>query len=164
MFKTMIYGGNKYDSFVIDKFGNIKNLKTEHIYKFSTDKAGYLMVYLPLGKRGKVKAIRVHKAVAETYIPNKENYKVVHHKDENKKNPYVGNLEWVTHKKNTEYHLLEESKKTEFYNNRKLTENDVRFIRSQKGYMSSNEISKMFNISKTTVINVWNYYLYKNIA
>lgn len=164
MFKTMIYGGIKYTNFAIDKFGNIKNLKTGHIYKFSTDKSGYLRVCLPLGKRGNVKIIRVHKAVAETYIPNKENYKVVHHKDENKKNPCIDNLEWVSHKKNTEYHLLEKSKKTEFYNNRKLTENDVKFIRGQKGHMSAREIAKMFNVSRTTVINVWNYNLYKNIA
>lgn len=164
MFKTMIYGGIEYNGFVIDELGNIKNLKTGFIYKFSINKAGYAMVYLPLGKRGKVKAIRVHKAVAETYIPNKENYKVVHHKDGNKKNPCVNNLEWVTHKKNTEYHLLEESKKTEFYNNRKLAEDDVRLIRAKKGFMSANEIAKMFSVSKTTIINIWNYHLYRNIA
>ena len=122
------------------------------------------MVYLPLGKRGKVKGIKVHKAVAETFIPNKENCEVVHHKDGNKENPRIDNLEWVTHKKNTEYHLLEESKKTEFYNNRKLAEQDVIFIRKQKGLLSSYKLSKMFNVSKTTIINTWNRYLYKNIS
>ena len=86
MFKTMIYGGIEYNGFVIDKLGNIKNLKTGFIYKFSINKAGYAMVYLPLGKRSKVKAIRDHKESAEKYIPNKEKYKVVHHKDGNKKN------------------------------------------------------------------------------
>lgn len=119
MFKTMVYGGIEYADFVIDTNGNIKNLKTNHIYKFNVNKAGYLMVYIPLGKRGAVKGIRVHKAVAETFIPNHDNKKIVHHKDENKKNPYVDNLEWVTPKENTKYHLIEESKKMNYI----ITEN-----------------------------------------
>ncbi len=162
--KNLIYGGVEYKNFVIDKSGYIKNLKTNHTYKFSKDAQGYLVVYLPLGKRGRVKGIKVHKAVAETFIPNEENCEVVHHKDRNKGNPCIDNLEWVTHKKNTEYHLLEERKKTEFYNNRKLAEQDVIFIRKQKGLLSAYKLSKMFNVSKTTIINTWNRYLYKNIS
>lgn len=163
--EKLIYGGIEYPNFVIDKLGNIKkNLKTSHTYKFSKDAHGYLVAYLPLGKRGKVKCIKVHKAVAETFIPNEGNYEVVHHKDENKENPCIDNLEWVTHKKNTEYHLLKESKKTEFYNNRKLKEQDVIFIRKQKGLLSAYKLSRMFNVSKTTIINTWNYNLYKNIS
>lgn len=119
MFKTMVYGGTEYADFVIDTNGNIKNLKTNHIYKFSVHKSGYLMVYIPLGKRGAVKGIRVHKAVAETFIPNHDNKKIVHHKDANKQNPYVDNLEWVTSKENTKYHLIEESKKMNYI----ITEN-----------------------------------------
>lgn len=164
MLKKMVYNGIEYQNFEIDEFGNIKNLKTNHVYKFSKDVYGYLVVYIPLGKRGKVKEIKIHRAVAETFIPRKENCNVVHHKDENKENPSSDNLEWVTHKQNTEYHLLEESKKTEFYNNRKLTEQDVIFIRKQKGVLSANKIAKMFDVSKTTIINVWNRNLYKNIS
>lgn len=70
--KNLIYGGVEYKKFVIDKFGYVKNLKTNHTYKFSKDAQGYLVVYLPLGKQGKVKGIKVHKAVAETFIPNYE--------------------------------------------------------------------------------------------
>lgn len=163
MFKNLIYGGYTYDNFLINENGEIKNTKTNHKYKNSTGKSGYLMVYLPLGKRGKIKAIRVHKAVAETFLPNPKNYPIVHHKDEDRANPKVENLEWTTSKGNTEYHLIEASKKTEFYNNRKLTQENVRFIRKQSGNISRNKMAKMFGVSKTTITNITKGYLYQNI-
>lgn len=164
MFKKLVYEGVTYDNFYVDKMGNIKNSKTNHIYRNSKSKAGYLVAYLPMGKRGKVKCIRVHKAVAETFIPNPNHYPIVHHKDEDKENPHIDNLEWVTSKENTQYHLKEESKNSEFYNNRKLTENDVKFIRSSKGKLSMGNMAKMFGVSKTTIINVSNNLLYQNVV
>lgn len=164
MFNTMIYDGKKYTNFEINELGQIRNLKTNHIYKFSTDRAGYLRVSIPLGKRGSVKIIRVHKAVAETYLPNPHHLPVVHHKDENKRNPCISNLEWVTHKQNTDYHLAKESEKTEFFNNRKLSKIDVEDIRNSKGKISIRKLAKYYNVSRTTIINVQKRILYKNIA
>ena len=44
---------------------------------------------------------RVHKLVAEAYIPNPENYPYVMHKDDNKQNPNVENLQWGSASMNT---------------------------------------------------------------
>lgn len=93
MFKTLIYGGKEYENFEIDEHGNVRNIKTDHIYKNSVGSTGYYYVYLPMGERGKVKGIRVHKAVMETFVPNPDNLPVVNHKDENKLNPDITNLE-----------------------------------------------------------------------
>lgn len=54
-----------------------------------------------LSKDGKAKIKRVHKLVAESFIPNKEEKLVVNHIDGNKLNNNVLNLEWATHKENT---------------------------------------------------------------
>ena len=159
--KDLVYNGITYDNFLIDEEGNIQNKTTKHIYKKVIHKSGYLVVYLPMGKRGKVKGIRIHKAVAETFIPNPQNYPIVHHKDGDRANPSINNLEWTTAKKNTQYHLNEEKKKTLFYNNRKLTENNVLTIRKYKGIISSREMAKIFGVSKTTIINVIDNKLYR---
>ena len=53
---------------------------------------GYLFV--TLCKDGKVKNYRIHRLVAEAYIPNHENLPQVNHKDENKANNCLQNLEW----------------------------------------------------------------------
>lgn len=59
---------------------------------------GYCRVTLSKGKTKKYKSI--HRLVAETFIPNFNNYNVINHKDGNKQNNRVDNLEWCTQKHN----------------------------------------------------------------
>ena len=70
------------------------------------------------------------------------------------------NLEWTDSKTNTQYHLKKLSETTDYYNNRKLTKDDVKYIRKNKGTISSGELAKIFNVSKTTILNAQNYKLY----
>ena len=53
-----------------------------------------------LRKDGKTITRRVHRMVAEAFIPNPNNLPEVNHKDDNKYNNRVDNLEWCTHKQN----------------------------------------------------------------
>lgn len=59
--------------------------------------------YVDLRNKGVRKQFRVHRLVAEAYIPNPENKPQINHKDENKINNHVSNLEWVTAKENVNY-------------------------------------------------------------
>lgn len=45
----------------------------------------------------------MHRLVAETFLPNPDNFPVVHHKDRNKHNNHVSNLQWVTYQENVEH-------------------------------------------------------------
>ena len=74
---------------------------SEKILKPYTDKSGY--VYTHLSKAGKTNAYLLHRLVAETFIPNPDNLPVVNHKDENKSNNCVDNLEWCTQQYNASY-------------------------------------------------------------
>lgn len=65
------------------------------------DRFGYLKVQLH--KNGDVKTIKIHRLVAKAFIPNENGYRCINHKDENKRNNCVDNLEWCTHKYNTNY-------------------------------------------------------------
>lgn len=60
---------------------------------------GYEKVSLQLG--GKSVKRRVHRLVAQAYIPNPEGLSDVDHIDENKLNNHVDNLQWLTNKDNT---------------------------------------------------------------
>ena len=162
MWSNLIYNGIVYSDFLINKNGEVKNTKTNHVYKNYVHSSGYVVLTLPMGKRGKVKTIRLHKALAETFIPNPNNYKVVHHKDEDKSNYSLNNLEWTTNKLNTTYHLQELHKDTSFFNNRKLTKQDINFIKNNKGKISYSKLAELFNVSKTTIVNVMNDKLYNN--
>lgn len=62
---------------------------------------GYLQC--KLCKEGKYKTVKVHRIVAETFIENPNNYPEVNHKDCNRQNNCVDNLEWKSHIENVQY-------------------------------------------------------------
>ena len=83
--------------------GRVKSLKfgKERILKPFRNKGGYLLVNLRKNRERKM--CYVHRIVAQTFTPNPDNLPEVNHKDENKENNFVQNLEWCTDKYNTNY-------------------------------------------------------------
>jgi hypothetical protein len=88
-------GRNQYSSY------KRKQIIEEKILKYSFDKDGYAQV--GLAKDGKLKTKRVHFLVAQAFIPNPMNYDQINHKDENKTNNAVDNLEWCSVAYNNAY-------------------------------------------------------------
>ena len=75
--------------------------KTERILQQGTQKTGYN--YVNLSKNNKTCTKRVHRLVAEAFIPNPLCFSEVNHKDEDKSNNNVENLEWCTREYNLNY-------------------------------------------------------------
>ena len=69
--------------------------------KQSVHSQGYKTVSLT--KDGHTKTMYVHRVVAEAFIPNPNNYPFINHKDEDKTNNFVENLEWCTNEYNVNY-------------------------------------------------------------
>ena len=69
--------------------------------KQSMHDKGYKTVSLTKG--GKTKIMFVHRIVAEAFLPNPDNLPMVNHKDEDKTNNFLENLEWCTAKYNANY-------------------------------------------------------------
>lgn len=81
--------------------GKVYSYKRNKFMKPALGKQGYLYIHLQQGNKGK--KYKIHRLVAMTYISNPNNYPCINHKDENKLNNHVSNLEWCTYKYNTNY-------------------------------------------------------------
>ncbi len=73
----------------------------ESLIAIKDDSHGYLIVNL--WKNNKLYHRKVHRLVAEAFIPNPNNYSDVNHIDENKYNNNASNLEWISHINNINY-------------------------------------------------------------
>lgn len=89
----------------IPHYSNYKGKSQRHIKgrikKTCTDKYGYSFVSLYKGQKKKI--CKVHRLVAEAFIENKNNFPQINHKDEQKTNNAVSNLEWCDSKYNNNY-------------------------------------------------------------
>jgi hypothetical protein len=97
-----------YENYLVSETGRVVNKKFNRELSPYMDKSGYLSV--ELFKKGKGKQFLVHRLVAQTFIPNPEGKTHVHHKDSDRRNNNVDNLEWVTNKENMEQRDLKESR------------------------------------------------------
>jgi len=90
-----------YENYIVNEDGTVYSLFTNKVLKPNIMKTGYHTVELfnDSGSR----RLSIHRLVAEAYIPNPAGLPQVNHKDENKANNSVDNLEWCTAKENMNY-------------------------------------------------------------
>ena len=86
----------------VSNLGRVWSIKNQKYLKYWVNRCGYHLVGL-MSKNGKQKHEQIHRLVALAFIENPNNYPQVNHKDENKGNNCVENLEWVTAKQNCNY-------------------------------------------------------------
>lgn len=91
----------------VSSLGNVRNSESyKSISQLDKNREGYIRVNL--FSNGKKKRYFIHRLVAEAFIPNPENKPQVNHKDGNKQNNELSNLEWVTNSENQlhSYYIL----------------------------------------------------------
>lgn len=147
----------------IDEYGKIYshhtyNKRQPGYKKTYKGKRGYLVVDLCV--KNKRKNLKVHRLVAETFIPNPENKQFVNHKDLNKLNNHVSNLEWTTAKENTRHFFDNGVREYNYKKAPKLTEQIALSVLLDN--RSNKEIAKTYNIGLSTVIHIklgsrWGY-------
>ena len=144
------------DYYLISEDGRVYSEKSKIFLKPMVDKYGYLFIR-PMGRDGKPKNRFIHRLVLGVYsnLENKENY-TVNHKDGNKENNSLENLEWMTIEENNS-HALEnklKGKTGETNPNAKLTIKDVEEILTLLNSKSGSEIARMYNVSPGTIGNI----------
>lgn len=103
MWKKIIVD-NIISNYSINENGVIRN-DTRNTFLSTHEQNGYMHVTLSINK--KQRRFRVHRLVAQTFLNNPENKPYVNHKDGNRKNNNVNNLEWVTPAENTQHAVKE---------------------------------------------------------
>ena len=88
-------------NYQVSSKGRIRNKATKAIKKSFINDRGYVIV--SLYKDESLKTFRVHRLVAQAFIPNPNNLSEVNHLDENKQNNSIFNLKWCTRQENLEY-------------------------------------------------------------
>lgn len=120
---------------------------------------GYLYVQI-CGKNGKRKEY-VHRLVAKAFVANTGAGKCVNHKDGNKRNNAAWNLEWCTHKENTEHAAKTLGKLTQYQKANKARAKAVigTFVANplcEKHYASIHAASKDVGVSRSGIIAALN--------
>lgn len=170
LWKTLVYNGETFEKFEVSSDGRIRNIKTKRVYKTWINHKGYEQVCVSLGSTGKKKVFKIHKAIAETFIPNPEHKPEVNHKDGNKLNNSVSNLEWVTSVENMRHAsnsgLLNPQRGTT-HTLSKLTVEDVVYIREhyipRDSEYGARALGRKFNIHHSNILDIIHGVSYVNV-
>lgn len=134
------------------------------VRKLTVDNNGHYLK-VQLCRDGVIETKQVHRLVAEAFVVNPNDYPQVNHKDENKRNNTVDNLEWCTHTYNMNYGSKPGKTTGENNKNHKLTSDDVRVIRSKLlAHESLSKIAETFNVSVQTIWNIKHGYKWRGVT
>jgi len=148
VWKELEYG------YSVSNIGRVKN-RFDNIKKNTLHHRGYLTT------RYNKTMYSVHRLVAIAFIPNPENKPEINHKDGNKQNNHVDNLEWCTRKENIDhaFRLGLSSNKGEKNPRSKLNWDSVNKIRNlyNTGLYTQNKLAEMFGVSQSPINKLLNY-------
>lgn len=141
----------------VDKLDNRgRTYKRHSLLSFNADRNGYQKAWLWNRNARKRDGYPIHRLVAEYFIgPCPPEKNEINHKDGDKGNNHVDNLEWVTHRENMQHSWRELGRKAargSRASKAKLAESDIPVIRAliQKG-VSERKIAKRFGVSHVTI-------------
>ena len=143
-------------NYEVSSHGRVRRIETGRVLTEKIGRFGYLRVHLrSIDSKNGVNPL-VHRLVAKAFIPNPDNLPQVNHKDGNKRNNAVGNLEWVTAKGNFEHALsagLRKSSVGSTNYNAKLDDATVReVVRLYREGMGHTQIARILGNVKPPAI------------
>ena len=145
---TYIYG-EKYE---VSNTGLVRNKTTGQILKPHEDGKGYLRI--SLSRNNKQVTIKVHRAVAIAFIENPLNLPQVNHKDTDKKNNAVDNLEWISNYDNMQHAIRNGlTNHVEYAGRKKRPVIGIKDTGEMVRFGSLAEASEKCNVSRSNLCN-----------
>lgn len=154
--------------FKVSSLGNVWSKRTNKLLKQNIRKDGRVTIATRIGGRnGTYHCFKVHRLVAEAFIPNPQNKPQVNHIDGNTTNNCVANLEWATASENIKHaydNLLIDVHKISGTNNvnSKLKQEDVDYIRNNPDNLTVRQLAKIFGVDHSKIVRCKNYKSYKD--
>lgn len=152
------------DKHILYSDGSIRSKKTKKLLTMTPGKNDYYFVCWehPDGRRGRKS---VHRIIAEAFIPNPLGLSGINHKDGNKHNNAVNNLEWCDSKYNTAHSIQEglQNPIGQDNANSKLSEEQAREIKYNYLDISHSELGRRLDVSPVTIGNIRNGKSWKHI-
>ena len=136
-----------FEVYLVSNLGNVystKSKKKMHLHKM---KNGYM--HINLSKNNKKHSFYVHRLVANAFIPNPKNLPQVNHKDENKENNCVSNLEWCSNQYNQNYGTLSQRKSENL--KAKCNGNEVLCVETGVVFPSIKEASRVLGVCSSEI-------------
>ena len=151
-----------YENYEVSNFGNVR--RNGKMLKLIT-KNGYNSVGLCVNGKSNVKY--VHRLVAEAFVIKVENKNIINHKDGNRKNNNVNNLEWCTYSENIKHSFEELGRKSvgvkgekngmyKFRGNNNKNSKPVICINTGIEYGSRKEAARELGINAGNITNICN--------
>lgn len=140
-------------AYQVSTLGRVRNPRTGRVLKQGTHRLGYKVAYL--SRDSKAKSVLVHRLVAFAFVPATGGFEV-NHLNLNKADNRAVNLEWTTRKGNMAHAyaagaLHQNDNRGEKHGLSKLTEQDVRAIRTRAKTETQDAIAKSLGVSRRTV-------------
>lgn len=144
-----------YDKYLCSNSGDLYSLFLNRAMKPADDSHGYLQ--LVLARNGIRKSLKVHKIVALTFLGDIASGLVVNHKDGNKRNNNVSNLEIVTKREDVEHAIAHGLMPIgEDCTNSKLSNSEVFSVLKmvEKGDLTQTQIGGIFSVHQSTISDI----------
>lgn len=148
----------------VSNFGRLKSFKENKLGYLmkQTNKYGWYFTVNLQGKNKPKTSKRIHRLVAELFIPNHENLPQVNHKDLNKQNNHYLNLEWVSASNNAKHSALNNPRTMSGFNRYNKLIKTNKIIQSSldgvyiETFINASEASKKSGVCKRNILQVAN--------
>lgn len=141
-----------YEGYYVSNFGRVKSFYTGKILKPAIS-LGYLFVHLCNNSKRKI--FYVHRLVAQLFVSNPDNKPQINHRDGNRLNNHISNLEWCTSAENIK-HAVEHNLIPSCEDNylAKLTQEQIFYIRDNPDNLTLKQLADMFGMAFQTISTI----------